>query len=343
MRETPGGTALRGYNTTVWGVIMGADDSKSMQRIDVRGVNGEFFTGIERPQLYGFSSVPVPPDDNGGKAAEVVVAFRAGNRAHPYVASEGDRRSRPKNLKPGESKHHDDQGQYSHLARDGHYAVAKSHSITAGSQPDPGTHEVNDQLKGIDARLSQAERNLHGLFDVTSRLNTIAMGAIPALAQLAPILTQTPDGLPKMEQAILDKAPAYLQQQIQQALGKFTSPVITAVGSVMGGGVEGLIQAATAQIASLLSANPVVATVDALVDELAALQASASLPVLATMAPVIQGLIDSATAANPVIGQVANLRSQFANLVSSAGPGLGFLAPQQRMVQGLSRSLKLSQ
>lgn len=68
--------------------------------------------------------------------------------------AEGDRRPdyRPKNLKPGESKHHDDQGQYSHMARDGHYAVAKQHNLTAGDTPDMTRQELNEQLKDVAAR-----------------------------------------------------------------------------------------------------------------------------------------------------------------------------------------------
>ena len=104
MYETPRTTATRVYSDTTWSVIMDADDSKKMQRIRARGIDGEMFTDVERPQVYGFTSVPVKPDENGAKAAEVAVAFRAGNRAHPYVMSEGDRRSRPTDLKPGESK-----------------------------------------------------------------------------------------------------------------------------------------------------------------------------------------------------------------------------------------------
>lgn len=343
MRESPPNPGLQGYNGTTWGVLMAVDDSQKMQRVDARGLNGEYFTSIERPQTYGFTSVPLPPDQNGASAAEVEIGFRAGNRSHPYIRSTDDRRYRMKNLKPGESAHHDDQGQYSHLARDGHVAVAKNHSITAGSQPDTGDHELQQQLMGLGARMSQAEHNLHGLFDVTSRLNTIAMGVIPALAQLAPILNQDPIGLTKMADAITGKEMGYLQTQIQQALAKFTSPNIGGVSSVLGGGIEGLIQAATAQIATLISANPIISTVDSLTQELSALQSSGSPGVVASMAPVIQGLIDSATASNPVIGQVANLRLQLASLQTSAGPGLGFLAPQQRMVQGLTKSIKLSQ
>ena len=60
------------------------------------------------------------------------------------------------------------------------------------------------------------------------------------------------------------------------------------------------------------------------------------------MLPILQGLLDSATAANPAVGQVAALRDQLSNLTGAAGPGLNFLAPQQRLVQGLSKALRLA-
>lgn len=332
----------RAFLGIIRGVIIGSDDSKKMQTVDFRGLHDEMLTA-ERPQIYGVTSVPPKPDGNGANGAEVVVGFVNGNRSHPVVLSDGDARTRPKNLKPGESKHHDDQGQYSHLARDGHVAVAKNHSVTAGSQPDTGNHELQDQLKGLGAHVEQLAHTVHGLFDVTSRLNTIALPVIPGLAQLAPILNQDPSGLPIMAQAIQGKAVAYLQQHAQEALAKFTSPTIGSISSVLSGGIEGLISAAEAEIASVMAANPVVALVDGLVDELAGLNASGSPATIAVMAPTIQGLIDSATAINPVLGQVVNLRSTLASLMTSAGPGIGFLAPQQRMVQGLTKSLKLSQ
>ena len=344
MSYDPDDTGLRARLTLSRGNIVSADDSKLMQTVTFRGLTNELLTA-ERFQTYGHTSVPKPPDDAAGaKAAEVVVGTIAGNRNHMVVLAVDDRRYRMKNLKPGEVATHDDQGQNTHIARDGVNHTAKQHvmSATEGSKP-LTSYELNDQQKGVDARLSQAERHIHGLFDVTSRLNTIAMSVIPALQQIAPILNQDPSGLDKMEEAIIGKAPAYLQKQISQALGKFGASPMAAVASVLSGGIEGLISAAEAEIASLISANPVVATVDSLVDELAALQASGSPATIAGMAPVIQGLIDAATTNNPVLAQVADLRSTLAGLTASAGPGLGFLAPQQRMVQGLTKSLKLSQ
>ncbi len=340
----PEDTGLRGRMMLSRGNIVSADDSKLMQTVSFRGLTNELLTA-ERFQTYGHTSVPLPPSDAAGaQAPEVVVGFIGGDRSHQVVVAVDDRRYRMKNLQPGESANHDDQGQNTHIARDGMNHTAKQHvmSATAGSKP-LTTFELQDQMKGLGAHVEQLAHTVHGLFDVTSRLNTIAIGTIPALQQLEPILNQDPSGLPVMAAAIQSKAQAYLQQHVQEALGKFTSPTITGVSSVLSGGIEGLISAAQAEIANVMAANPVVATVDGLVDELASLQASGSPAVIASMASVIQGLIDAATASNPVVAQVANLRSTLANLMTGAGPGLNFLAPQQRMVQGLSRSLKLSQ
>lgn len=343
MRIDPRDAVNRIFGSIVRGVIMRADDSKKMQTIDARGINGEFFTGVERPQLYGFSSVPVPPDGNGAKAAEVVIGFRDGNRAHPYVISEGDRRSRPKNLKPGESKHFDDQGQNSHLARDGHYATAKQHVVTAGDKP-ATTFELNEQLKGLAARVAQNEHATHGLFDATSRFRDIVQQAMPAVAAVQDVLSGDPtNGLSQMTDAIEGKAQAYLQAQIQQALAKFLAPNLAGLASVLGGGVEGLIGNLEAQIADLLTQNPVVAQVDALKADLAALASSGGeAGVIATMSAGLQGQIDALTAANPIVGTIAGLRQTLDGLIGQAGPGLNFLAPQQRLVQGLTKSMRIA-
>ena len=340
----PEDTGYRARLTLSRGNLVSADDSKLMQTVTFRGLTNELLTA-ERFQTYGHSSVPLPPTDAAGtKAPEVVVGFVAGDRSHQVVVAIDDRRYRMKNLKPGENAQYDDQGQNHHLARDGIKSTAKSHVLSATEGSKPLTmFELNEQMKGHAARTAQLEHNLHGLFDVTSRLNAIAMGVIPALSQIAPILNQDPTGLTKMADAIQGKEMAYLQTQVQQALDKFTSPNLAGLASVLSGGIEGLIQAAEAELSSLVASNPIVATIDGLVDELSALQSSASPVVVASMAPVIQGLIDSAMARNPVLAQVADLRSTLDGLMSTAGPGLNFLAPQQRMVQGLTKSLKLSQ
>jgi phage baseplate assembly protein V len=80
-----------------------ADDSKRMQEAQVQVFHDEAHTGIERFQQYGFSSVPLPPDQQqGGKAAEAVIAYLGAHRSHPVVLAVDDRRTRPKNWSAGD-------------------------------------------------------------------------------------------------------------------------------------------------------------------------------------------------------------------------------------------------
>ncbi len=118
------------------------------------------------------------------------------------------------------------------------------------------------------------EHSHAGLFDVSQPIDRSRMTKVPGLSALAPILNQAPTGLTMMTQAIAAQFPAYLQQHVQDALAKFLSPTIAGVGSIIGG-QDGVIAALEAQITGLLSANPVVAAVDGLVAELAALNTSA--------------------------------------------------------------------
>ena len=313
----------------------GTNDAGPQQTVDGYGYAGEELKGAHRVQPYGFTShVPV-----GAHA----LAFAArGVRTLVALLGLEHQDHRTKNLKPGESAHYDDQKQIMHLARDGYYATAKQHVVTAGDKPDT-THELNEQLKGLGARMAQAEHGLHGLFDVTSRLRQIAQQTIPALAEIAPILNQDPSGLPLMAQAIEGKVQAYLQQQVMQALDKFLNPNLAGLASLLGGGVEGLIADLESQISDLAGQNPIVATVDALADELAAVTSSGGpAGAVAQRAGELQTSIAALTSANPIVSTVAGLRNTLAGLIDQAGPGLNFLAPQQRLVQGLTKSLRLA-
>ncbi|WP_267355601.1 MULTISPECIES: phage baseplate assembly protein [unclassified Methylobacterium] len=321
------------------GTLTKADDSKKLQETEVRTFYGEPFTGVENWLNYGFTHVPLPPDAKG--AAEVLVAFLDGSRSHPVVIGIADRRNRPKNLKPGESSHHDDQRQHVHLTRAGVNVTGKKTTITAGDKPATQSFELNEQLKGLAARVAQAEKNLHGLFDVTSKLREIAQAQIPGLAALAPILNQDPSGLKAMEGAIEAKAKAYLQEQVQQALQRFLNPNLAGLASLLSGKVEGLIAGLEQQIAGLIANNPVIAAVDDLTDELAALNASGGPEAaIAAKAAELTDQIQQLTGANPVIGQIANLRSTLQQLADQAGPALNFLEPQKRLVQGQTKSMR---
>ena len=104
MRSNTLDAARRSYGALVRGTVHASDDKPMMQTVDARLMHGELLTGIERFQPpYGLYSVPIPPDPPRPNAAEVIVGFLGGNRAHPIVLAVDDRRYRPKDWKPGNS------------------------------------------------------------------------------------------------------------------------------------------------------------------------------------------------------------------------------------------------
>lgn len=311
------------------------DDSGDIQRVDILGYANEQMDGAIRPQPHGFTSVP-PKGSNG-------IGLRArGMSELPIILGLEHEQVRPKNFKPGESAHYDDQKQISKLARDGHYATAKKHVFTAGNKPDT-TFELNEQLKGLSARVAQAEHNLHGLFDATSKFREIVQGHLPDVQAVEQLLNKDPSGLKNMADAILGKEQDYLQKQVTQALEKFLSPNLAGLQSLLGGGLEASIAQLQEQVASMVGSNPIIAQVDALVDELSSLTASeADASIIQAGTTALQTQITALTAANPIVGQINGLRNALEGLVSQAGPALNFLAPQKRLVQGISKSLHLS-
>jgi phage gp45-like len=118
------------------------NDNPMMQLLDLDGMNSEFRKGVERFQHFGFSSVPLPRDqqqgqgqqgggDTGGNgeqmkgpAAEGICLFPGGQRNHPVVIAVDDRRHRPMGLKPGENAQYDDIGQMTLLRRTGVFLLS---------------------------------------------------------------------------------------------------------------------------------------------------------------------------------------------------------------------------
>ena len=93
----------RSYLNLTRGVIMSTDDSKAVQTVSVRLMQDEQNEAIERFQQYGFHSVPKSPDNNGENGAEALVGFVHGNRSHPVVLADLDRRTRPTNWNEGDA------------------------------------------------------------------------------------------------------------------------------------------------------------------------------------------------------------------------------------------------
>jgi phage gp45-like len=75
------------------GVLTLVEDAGGVQRVQAK-VGAQTLDGLDRPQMYGFSSHPPA----GG---EVVVVFVGGNRDHGVIVGEGDRAHRPQASQPG--------------------------------------------------------------------------------------------------------------------------------------------------------------------------------------------------------------------------------------------------
>lgn len=80
-----------------------ADDSKGIQLVQVKLLDGEVGDGVERMQNYGYTSVPKA-------GAEGVMVCVSGDRNHGIVVVMDDRRYRLKNLQPGEVAMYTDEG-----------------------------------------------------------------------------------------------------------------------------------------------------------------------------------------------------------------------------------------
>ena len=101
MRSDADDAARRAYLGVNRATLVTANDGPKMQELTVRNRFGERVTNVEHWSPAGFSHVPMPPD---GKAeAEVLIAHLGGSPDHPVVIATADRRSRPKNLKEGDT------------------------------------------------------------------------------------------------------------------------------------------------------------------------------------------------------------------------------------------------
>ena len=101
-----------------------ADDSKGVQLVQVKLLDGEVADGVERMQSYGYTSVPLA-------GAEGVMACVSGDRNHGIVVVMDDRRYRLKNLQPGEVALYTDEGDTIVMKRGRKIEVTAGAEITA--------------------------------------------------------------------------------------------------------------------------------------------------------------------------------------------------------------------
>jgi phage gp45-like len=91
LRASAAEAARRVFLAITRGTVVKADDAHKMQELEIRGIAGERWQGVEHWQPAGFRHVPMPPDENG--EAEALVALINGSRSHPVVVAVADRRS----------------------------------------------------------------------------------------------------------------------------------------------------------------------------------------------------------------------------------------------------------
>jgi phage gp45-like len=113
-----------------------ANDDPMVQELFADMMNSDARSKIERIQAFGFTSMPLPRDEQQqssqqqsgqqdaskgeqpkGPAAEGICLFIGGQRNHPVCIAIDDRRHRPMGLKPGENAQYDDIGQMTLLRR----------------------------------------------------------------------------------------------------------------------------------------------------------------------------------------------------------------------------------
>jgi len=105
-------------------VLAAADDSKGIQLVQVKLLDGEVGDGVERMQNYGYTSVPKV-------GAEGVMVCVSGDRTHGIVVVMDDRRYRLKNLQPGEVALYTDEGDTIVMKRGRKIEVTAGAEITA--------------------------------------------------------------------------------------------------------------------------------------------------------------------------------------------------------------------
>jgi phage gp45-like len=139
-----------------------SNDNPMMQELHLDGMMAEFRGAVERVQHFGFTSTPLPRDEQQGQgaggiggavsgaigglinnikgpAAEGICLLVGGQRNHPVCIAVDDRRHRPMGLQPGENAQYDDLGQMTLLRRTGLYLLSSDdvqpqQSGSSGSQ-----------------------------------------------------------------------------------------------------------------------------------------------------------------------------------------------------------------
>jgi hypothetical protein len=116
-------------------------------------------------------------------------------------------------------------------------------------------HELNAQLQGLRAEVTQHTHHIAALHDQMSSIIDLAMPKVPQLAALLPFLDHQPQGLEKAADGVLGKLEQYVSFSLQQAVAKLTNSFMGSVMSIAGGNISGQIGGALSHITGLAGAS----------------------------------------------------------------------------------------
>lgn len=147
------------------------DDTAKMQLVQLGGIVGGPYPGVEHVQPYGFSSVPLVGADTA------IVIFPNGDRSHALLIGAADRRYRPTGGDPGDVNVYHFTGARIRMTQDGDIVVA----------PAPGRDVLVGDGGSVDALVKRSEFLAHGHA-------TAATGPVspPTAATAAPDVGQFP-------------------------------------------------------------------------------------------------------------------------------------------------------
>lgn len=260
------------------------------------------------------------------------------------------------NAKPDPKK---DADETVHHARDGQRHAVKNGEVTdhadkghtrfVGDEPGQGSggnvqHELNRQLQGLRAQLTQAVHHISALHDVTSQMRQIAQGRIPELATLIPVLNGDPQSLQKAADGVLSKLDGYIGKTFEQTVAKLTNGMLGNVLGAVQGLASGQLSGLLDQVSSLVDTHGLTDAAASALDEARGLVDSAAGGAADAIAVPLDALgevfagTDGEAAFTALRGQ---LTGALAGISQVAG-GLGDLVgAQENLVKGLTRSYRL--
>jgi phage baseplate assembly protein gpV len=231
-----------------------------------------------------------------------------------------------------------------HAAGDPAAAESGSSMGSLGQAP----HELNRQLQGLEARVANTEHQTAALHDTMSTLNTIAMTKIPALANIAYKLNNSPTGLVLAQNDVMGQAPAYIASAITQAVSRLSNTLLGSVMETVQGNSSEQLSGLLSQLGTQLGGAGLSADAAATANNIIA-QAQAAIPSAAAGGGFELGAqlasLSSLTAGSPAASLIAPIVAQIQGAMSSTSSlmsGLsGLLDGQVNLTKGTTKSYLL--